>query len=667
MHSRNRLAWISGGDRSTREGSDLLLQRHHSLQRQVPLLYLSSLASFVGLHLATSGSLVNVGSPITVIVLLLLYRMGSWILRRGRPVTVAGAARQLRTTWFFACLFSLSFCLWAMYLFAQAATDRGWVLLFGSLASVGCAYGLSSFPGAARLPLILLGLPLAARAAATGDPHYIGAGMTLALIILLASKALSAHNEDLTLLSRSRSETATESERAREAERVANEERIRATSAAETDHLSGLPNRRAFMAALQDLVDELPPDATGAVALLDLDGFKPVNDAFGHAVGDSVLKLLGERLLLEFGQQGLCARIGGDEFAFLIRSCPGAAEARGLASNLCDLLDRPLSIDGRQFKISACCGVALLGHGDDLSQALLRADTALYRAKGRGRDRSELFSRDMERERFRRLHIERSLRDPAIRARIGLVFQPIFESGTGRLTAFEALARWDDDELGPVSPGEFIAIAEQIGVIEEISEDLLRKALATAAEWPDPIALSFNMSAIQLCSGALADKVEVLMRAAGFPAHRLQVEVTETVLLTDFDTARETLSRFRSMGAQVVLDDFGAGYASISYLQEMRFDGVKLDGSLLRRATKSKNSRNLLKGVIDLVGTLGLACVAEQVETVDQLNLLRDLECAKVQGFLMSMPLGAAAAVALARQGHWLAPPDVAGGLRAVA
>jgi EAL domain-containing protein (putative c-di-GMP-specific phosphodiesterase class I) len=212
------------------------------------------------------------------------------------------------------------------------------------------------------------------------------------------------------------------------------------------------------------------------------------------------------------------------------------------------------------------------------------------------------------------------------------------------------LARWNDERLGEIPPAEFIPIAEQIGVIENISDELLRKAIAEAVTWPEQVALSYNLSTVQLCSRTLAARILCEVHKQGLSPERLQIEVTETVLLVDFDTARANLSKLRAEGVRVSLDDFGAGYASISYLQEMQFDCVKLDGSLVKRATASLSSKRLLSGVIDLCASLAVPCVAEQVETQEQLDLLIAMECAKAQGFLLSEPLPPLAARQLVSQ-----------------
>ena len=414
--------------------------------------------------------------------------------------------------------------------------------------------------------------------------------------------------------------------------------------------LTGLANRRAFLRTLGRRTRALQRGKAEpfALAMVDLDGFKPINDTFGHATGDAVLEEVGVRLAAASGT-ALIARTGGDEFALLL---PDASEAEGAAvtaSAICAALQRPFVVDRREFRISGCCGVALLARGDcDVTQALIRADTALYSAKQKGRAGIAVFSAEMDEINRRRVRIEKALRDRDQRDSIGLLFQPIRDLATGELRAFEALARWEHPELGTVSPAEFIPIAEHISVIERLSDQLLAKAAEEARSWAAPIRLSFNLSAVQLCSAGASEEILAILERIGFTPRRLQVEVTETALLADFAVARDNLKILRAAGTRILLDDFGAGHASISYLREMQFDGIKLDGTLIASIADSLRARRLLKGVLDLCAAMALPCVAEHIECEEQRDLLRELGCRDGQGYLLAAPLSAAEAAELA-------------------
>ena len=251
----------------------------------------------------------------------------------------------------------------------------------------------------------------------------------------------------------------------------------------------------------------------------------------------------------------------------------------------------------------------------------------------------------------RRIAIERALRDPEVAREFSLAFQPVFDLASGALRAFEALARWRHPTLGAIAPGEFIPITEQINVIEQISDGLLARACAEAASWPDAVRLSFNLCAIQLCSASSAARLLAIAAERGVEARRLQFEVTETALLVDFASARLNLERLRAAGARIVLDDFGAGFASISYLREIVFDAIKIDGALVAGAGESDAGARLLKGVLELCASLGVPSVAEHIERPAQLDMLRALGCRDGQGFALSPPLDAEAG-ARARRGE---------------
>ena len=642
---------IAARELATSAGRSLMLERYRAMQRQMPLLYLVALVNFFGFHLASADLATSDIIPAGVVLLAVIVRLAHWTRQRSREISPEDARKQLRITVVFSAVFSAMFCVWAIRLFIEGSQDQQLLtVLFGTLTAMGCAYGLSSFPSAARIPLILIALPIAALLLLTGNLYEIVIGLSLGLVTLLVLRIVTIHNVGFTSLVESRSQIAVERARARQAEALAVNEKARANAVAETDHLTGLPNRRSIMAAL-DALREVGGDSRGgfALAVLDLDGFKPINDTYGHSTGDTVLCEVGRRLQEAVGRMAVVGRMGGDEFAILLSICDEAAMAQELAECACAALESPFSVGGRSFRLSACCGVALLDKEADSLRALMAADTALYSAKAEGRGRVALFSPAMEKEHSRRAAIEAALREEATFASIRLHYQPIFDLQTGALRSFEALARWSCPILGEVSPGEFIPIAEQSGAIAGLGEKLFVQAIVEAKTWPDSICLSFNLSAVQLCSMNSAEKLLAALEEHGLDPRRLRIEVTETALLMDFEIARASLNALRSEGVRVVLDDFGAGHASIAYLREIRFDSIKLDGSLLASVAVSKSGQQLLKGVLDLCASLGTSCVAECIETEEQLAMLRDLNCRSGQGFLLGRPMAPAEARDFAR------------------
>lgn len=646
---RRLVRLIDAGEVESVGGRILLQERYRAMQRQIPLLYVVVLTNLMGLHLSGGGDLT---SPFALILtILVVFRLGHWLKVRDREVAPERILRELRMTLVYALVFSLGFCIWALRQIANLeAGAENHVILFASLAAIGCAYGVSRYPAAARTPILFLGVPLALQLVFSGDTAHIGVGVGLGVVLLVLMRLLALHDDSFRELVESRTAITLERERAQRAERLAKAEKAKARLIADTDPLTGLANRRAFLRALGRRAAALARSRKGfALAMVDLDGFKPINDTFGHAAGDRVLEGIGSRLARAGGDGALIARTGGDEFALLLPRIRSMTGANSAGAAICAALQEPFLVDGREFRVSGCCGVTLLLAGDcNVDEALIRADTALYRAKEGGRSGVAVYTPEMHEIHRRRILIEQALRQPETLERIGLVYQPITDLATGELKALEALARWNDDSLGPIPPDQFIPIAEQINVIEQISDKLLAEAAGEAARWAGSVRLSFNLSAVQLCTAGSAQRLLALLDRARFDPARLQLEVTETALLADFEVARENLQALRAAGARIVLDDFGAGHASISYLREMQFDGVKLDGTLIATIADSLRSRRLLKGVLDLCAALGLPSVAEHIETDEQLRLLRELGCREGQGYLLSPPLQAEAAAVLA-------------------
>lgn len=639
---------LDAGEAKTAFGRTLLQVRYRALQQQIPLLYMIALANALGYHLGTGLSVETLAHPINILLLLVAIRLVYWVRNRNRELPPEAILSELRKTLFLAALFSAAGGFWAINLLRAGPPDgQDLLILFSSLAAIGCSYGLSSFPTAARMPVLLFALPLSGTLILSSKAAYVGVGISLMLISLLTLRLLNLQNKGFVALVESRSTTEIERERARKAELQALAEKARVRRIADCDSLTGLANRRAFLAALEA---RLGTDSRRqfAVALIDLDGFKPINDTFGHAAGDAVLIEVAARLSNMAGEGSLPARIGGDEFGWIFPA-RGAAAALREAERLCAALGRPYRIDGREFRISACCGVVMRRPGEgDVTDALHCGDAALYSGKQAGRGCVALYTPELARANERRVAIERALRAPDVHDRIHLVFQPIFDLQSDAIRAFEALARWEHPELGRIAPSEFIPITEQINVIEKIGDALLARAAAEAAAWPDAVRLSFNLSTIQLCSASSASRILDIIAGAGLAPERLVIEITETALLADFETARLNLEALRSEGVRIALDDFGAGFASISYLREMFFDAIKLDGSLVTGAADSAPAMRLLRGVLDLCASLGVPCVAEHIEMPDQLALLRRLNCRDGQGYALSPPLDAAGAKALA-------------------
>ncbi len=408
--------------------------------------------------------------------------------------------------------------------------------------------------------------------------------------------------------------------------------------AANTDALTGLSNRRGFMAALNDAC--LARRAV-TLAILDLDGFKSINDRWGHLIGDQLLKRAAERFSKAVGGSGVLARLGGDEFAYLADNDTDT-DPVGIAEMLTRALGRPILIGGHEFSVTSSCGVVrmLPGEAESTSQLLTRADVAMFHAKRDENAQWKVFSTEMEEDENRKAIILEKLATARGRKEVELVYQPIFDLVTKDIVSIEALARWDCPGIGPIAPTQFIPLAERSRLIRPLTWHLFNVALSDCVALPEHVSLSFNVSARQFSDERFADGVMRAIERNGFAPARLKLEVTETSLLCSSEIAAQNCKLLQDHGIRIVLDDFGAGYASVSYLRTMRFDEIKLDGSLTIDA-RTPDGYVLAKGVLELCKTLEVPCTAEHLEGQLDVERFRKLGCTFGQGFHLARPQSA--------------------------
>ena len=622
----------------------IIEERLAILQPRMPWLYAMMLSCQVGMVFTFQ---MERHPPLVVIIvgLLTALRGAKWLSLRREIIVGEAARRRLRSIGLASLVTSGIFMVViAQFLPGQPLEKRQLMMVMTATCTIALAMPLSALPSSARLTYILFGIPAAVVGTIAGNERAAAvASFNLLLVNIILIALLKLQDRSFVAQVNSRLKGEADRDRAEHAEQIAIEERTLARAMAETDFLTGLANRRAFLAALQRRTAGMGPSS---VLLLDLDGFKPVNDTFGHDVGDELLKFVGDRLRQTQIVDATVARLGGDEFAILVPDVVGEA-ALLLGRRIVGALSQPYAIGDVLVSVSACCGIALMPAGEsDTSAALRNADLALYRAKSQGRAAVEHYSAGLGQETQRRTEIESALRRPGVENEIELLYQPIHDLKTFEIVAFEALARWTHSRLGAIAPADFFPITEQMQLVEAISQALLLRAAKTAKAWRPDQRLSFNLSAVQLCSFGSSKRVLRALHEAGLPPERLQIEVTETAMMADFETARGNLSALQDRGVKVLLDDFGAGYASISYLREMKFDALKLDGSLITASEHAEGAR-LLKGVIDLARAVGIPCIAEHVETKQQAKLLQSMECEFGQGYWLGRPVDAATAAAL--------------------
>ncbi|MET4065752.1 diguanylate cyclase (GGDEF)-like protein [Bradyrhizobium sp. S3.2.6] len=411
---------------------------------------------------------------------------------------------------------------------------------------------------------------------------------------------------------------------------------------AQHDSLTDLPNRTLFREKMGEGLNQVAI-AGGAMAVLcfDLDNFKTVNDRLGHAAGDRLLRWVAARLKENVGEHDTVARLGGDEFAVLQRG-PQPQSAERLARRLVEIIGHPPPLESQSIHVGVSVGIAIApDHGLDADELMKCADLALYQAKAKGRGAYQLFEPEMEEEARSRHALEHDLRGALEANQFHLVFQPQVRLDTTELTGFEALLRWKHPSRGFVSPAEFIPIAEENGLIVPIGEWVLRTACATAASWPD-VTVAVNLSPVQFRSRGLVTMVTSALAEAGLPPRRLELEVTETALLDDSEATIGILHQLRTLGVRVSLDDFGVGYSSLSYLRKFPFDRIKIDRSFVGTLGESPESAAIVRTIASLGAVLGVETTAEGVETIEQLDFVRECGCTAVQGYYFGKPCPAA-------------------------
>jgi len=413
------------------------------------------------------------------------------------------------------------------------------------------------------------------------------------------------------------------------------------TQLAHYDALTGLANRVLFLQRVNAAAERFRLDGTRfAVHLLDLDRFKEVNDTLGHLFGDSLLKAVAERLRAKAPETDLVARLGGDEFAVL-QSLPAGDEGRvdALAESILQAVREPFLLGDNQVNVETSIGIALVpDHGREADQVLKTADLALYKAKSDGRNGYRIFKPEMEMQARARHALEMDLRTAIARHEFELHYQPIVLTGSKEICGMEALVRWNHPRRGLVAPDSFIPLAEETGLIVALGEWVLRTACQEAVTWPAHIKLAVNLSSVQFRQAGLMAMVTSALRDSGMPAERLELEVTESVLLQNNEDNLALLHRLRGMGISIALDDFGTGYSSLSYLQRFPFDKIKIDRSFVANLTTRADCMAIVSAVTGLARALDVITTAEGVESDEQLALLHAAGCTQAQGFLFGRP-----------------------------
>jgi diguanylate cyclase (GGDEF)-like protein len=424
-----------------------------------------------------------------------------------------------------------------------------------------------------------------------------------------------------------------------------------------TDPLTGLGNQRRFVDKVERLRSERADDpAPFTIGIIDLDGFKPINDLFGRRAGDHILMQVGMRLRAAMDTHSTVTRLGADAFAFLLPMTFSEQAAHLAAQTLIEILSAPYDVGDRTARLSASVGCALF-FGDQSAEDLIgKAETALYHAKRSGRGKVVVYTKQMEDAAKRVTRIEQALRRAVAAGEVEPHFQPIVDLRTRQTIGFEALARWTDRDLGSVPPNVFIPIAEERGIIGALSQLVLRKATLAARDWPPHLFLAFNLSPSQLVDQNTGLHIRSILSRSGFDPRRLEIEITETGMMTDPVSAEKIVNDLRSVGIRVSLDDFGTGQSSLGRLRDFHFDKLKIDRAFVASILEDRPSQHIIRAILAMCDGLGMDVVAEGIEEEDQAETLIQFGCGGGQGYLFGRPVDAGATLDLLRRGAAAAP-----------
>ncbi|HEX7933303.1 MAG TPA: EAL domain-containing protein [Paraburkholderia sp.] len=623
---------------SVAEGDpELVRSQVQAFGRQIPLLYFILIVNTMAVaitHLHSAPAWMSIYIP-SVLCMLCIVRCARWWRSRHHVLTHDKAVPELRRLIWVAGIFGVAFTTWSLMLLPYGtAYEQAQVAFYMATTVVGCVFCLMHLRVAALLLLSIVILSFATFLVFTGSPVFIAMAIDMTLVGLALAFIIELYYRSFAGVVHAQRDLQASQEKTQRL----SDENFRLAS---IDSLTDLPNRRSFFASLRALSEQALGSGGGFnVGLIDLDGFKQVNDIYGHASGDLVLQEVGLRLL-SLAEPGIFfARLGGDEFGVLAQDRQSNDALLELGERICGVLSQPYRVAGNIAELSGTIGwAAFPDAGRTVTQVFERADAALYVGKESRRGTAVIFSTEHETRIRRSSLVTQELRHAELETELFLEFQPIADVVTQRPIAFEALGRWHNPRLGAVKPEEFIRIAERTEVILRVTEVLLRKALAEVSHWPSDLYLSFNLSAIDISTSARARRLIDIVAASGVPPHRVSFEITETAVTRDFEQARSALTMIKQAGCRVSLDDFGTGYSSLSYVHRLPFDSIKIDRSFMTDVDSNSASKKIVKSVLDLCKNLGLECVVEGLETVSQAEVVKALGARAVQGYLFSRPM----------------------------
>jgi diguanylate cyclase (GGDEF)-like protein len=616
------------------DNPELVQAQALAFSRQVPLMYGILLVNSLALAAthADAPDLLRLYIP-GLLTLVCVARIIIWWRSHNEHITYAKARRLLRSTLWVAAGLGIGFSSWALSLYPYGGPyQQSHIAFYMGITSIGCVYCLMHLRGAATMVALCVIIPFTAFFVISGNPVFGALAFNLILVVVALMTVLLNNYRDFGALVASRAEM---ERKQAETQRLSDENR----RLANVDSLTGLPNLRSFERHLQAALDKA--EATGsriAVAQLNLDSFKSVNDIFGQVIGDRVLVEVANRINMLRRPSTFVARLGSNSFALVLSEMADEDALQACGDVLTDAMRPAFEFKLGTVRLSASAGFAASRPGDTADTLFDRADYATSVAKREARGHALVFSDRHADELNRVRRMEHALHTADLDQEIHILFQPQFDIALNRTTGYEVLARWRSPTLGDVSPVEFIPLAERTGMISKITQTVLRKALAVSGKLPKPLRLSVNLSAHDLASTTAMEAIAKLVEQAGKPC-RVDFEITETAVMHDMKQANQGLLALLALGSRIALDDFGTGHSSLTHVQKLPLDRIKVDRSFVNEVTSDPTSRAIIKTTVDLCRNLGISCVFEGIETEEQLDALLGLGGTVMQGYLFGRPM----------------------------
>lgn len=624
----------------------LTAAQFEAFSKQVPLLYFILSTNMISLAWTHQGAAPDFLVLYLPIVLTSLFALRSliWLKGRKRQRTPEQAYKQLRGTNILSFPIAVFCTAWSISLIPYGDPyQKAHVAFFMAITVIGCIFCLMHLRSAALIVTATVNLPFFVVMCLSGEPTFIATGVNVILVTMAMIMILISHYRDFRQLHESRNVLMLQQQALQEqnkAMQVLSDENLRL---ANLDSLTLLANRRSFFHVLDEAFTRASNSGGKlAVGVIDLDGFKPVNDLYGHSAGDKVLIEIGNRLSTIADPRLSVYRLGGDEFGLLLQGEVGEDSAAALGAKVCEIIAERINIGSGMVQVTGSVGFAIYPDVGQTGQEIYElADYALYTAKRRHRAGTVIFNAVQANELNRQKVVEDALVAADLDKELSLVFQPITCVDRRICIGFEALARWESPRIGQVSPAEFIPVAEHNGRITLITRMLLGRALKTAARWPEGVYLSFNLSPHDLTAPENTLKIVAIVLKSGFDPRRINFEITETAVMHDFEQASASIQMLRELGAGISLDDFGTGYSSLNHVHKLPLTKIKIDGSFVRNIHTRKTSFNIVKSVLALCAEMDLEAIVEGVETEEELRILENLGVRAVQGYYFGKPMTA--------------------------